>query len=87
MHKSLRTGTEDRLLRDLRAIYRQWNINLTLGSMTTLHTAVEGLMDRVQTSIVRWKNKLPNRKNIYIDVLPRTTQSGLPRYAEKVSQN
>jgi len=36
--------------------------------MTTLHmhTAVEGLMDHVQTSIVRWINKLPNRENIYI---------------------
>lgn len=68
MHKILKTGTEDPAFAGFGSEYRPWNVNLTPGSMTTLHmhTAVEGLMDHVQTSIVRWINKLPNRENIYI---------------------
>jgi len=54
--------------------YKPSNVSIQLGSMTTLHTEVEGLMDGVQTSIVPWKNKVADRENIYTGVRPRTTQ-------------
>ncbi len=54
--------------------YKPSNTSIQLGSMTTLHTEVEGLMDGVQTSIVPWKNKVADRENIYTGVRPRTTQ-------------
>jgi hypothetical protein len=46
--------------------YKPSNTSIQLGSMTTLHTEVEGLMDGVQTSIVPWKNKVAgSRKYLY----------------------
>ena len=64
--------------------YKPSNVNLTVGSMTTLLTDVETEMDGVQTSIVPWKNKVADRENIYKGVRPRTTEI-LAAFAERKS--
>lgn len=54
--------------------YKPSNTDLTVASMNTLLTDVEGKMDQVHTDLVPWKNAVADRENIYMGVRPRTTQ-------------
>ena len=56
------------------ADHKPSNVSIQLGSMTTLHTEVEGLMDGVRTNIVRCKNKDADRSNIDTGLRPRMPQ-------------
>ena len=51
--------------------YKPSNVNLTVGSMTTLLTDVETEMDGVQTSIVPWKKTRLRIAKISIPVFVR----------------
>ena len=59
--------------------YKPSNVNLTVGSMTTLLTGVETEMDGVQTSIVPWKNAGQRIAKTSIPEFVRTRRRNLRR--------